>query len=244
MIKYVFLPQFFIVTIVFVLFIVAVHVLQRPPGLWKSIPLCPTLRPQLQADLTLNLHTVNLILTVVAGPPKLLRSWSLQPLLAPSITCPTVIMWKVVLQHLFINIIPINFRGWNGTKTLVWLRGWLHRPLLAQSVNISNYNSVESGGSTFIYEHNPQQFHGWNWTKKLVWAGHEGSTKGRFTHKPRAVTMKLWEPKRKCPKAVPTQIQNHVVWSRILKCSVKSYVTGPQPNAFPWISIHIGLHTW
>jgi hypothetical protein len=30
---------------------------------------------------------------------------------------------------------------------------------------------------------------------------------------------------RKCPKAVPTHLQNHVVWSRIFKCSVKSYVT-------------------
>ena len=26
-------------------------------------------------------------------------------------------------------------------------------------------------------------------------------TKGHVTHEPRAVTMKLWEPKRKCPKA-------------------------------------------
>jgi hypothetical protein len=31
---------------------------------------------------------------------------------------------------------------------------------------------------------------------------------------------------RKCPKVVPTHLQNHVVWSRALKCSVKSYVTG------------------
>ena len=37
-----------------------------------------------------------------------------------------------------------------------------------------------------------------------------------FTHESRAVTMKLWEPKRKCPKAVPTHLQNHVVWSWIL----------------------------
>ena len=29
------------------------------------------------------------------------------------------------------------------------------------------------------------------------------TTKGHFTHEPRAVTMKLWEPKRKCSKAVP-----------------------------------------
>ena len=53
-------------------------------------------------------------------------------------------------------------------------------------------------------------------------------TKGHFTHEPRAMTMKLWEPKRKSPKAVPRHLQNHGVWSRILKCIVKSYT---QPNA-------------
>jgi hypothetical protein len=38
-------------------------------------------------------------------------------------------------------------------------------------------------------------------------------------------------PKENCPKAIPTHLQNHVVWSQTLKCSVKSYVPGPQPNA-------------
>ena len=42
----------------------------------------------------------------------------------------------------------------------------------------------------------------------------------------------LWEPKRKCPKAVSTHLQNHVVWSRILKCSVKSYVIGPSTKCY------------
>ena len=45
--------------------------------------------------------------------------------------------------------------------------------------------------------------------------------------KPRAVTTKLWEPKRKRPKGVPRHLQNHGVWSWILKCSVKSHVTRP-----------------
>ena len=57
-------------------------------------------------------------------------------------------------------------------------------------------------------------------------------SKGHFTHEPRAVTMRLWEPKRKCPKAVPTHLQNHVVWSQILKCSVKSYVNGPSTKCY------------
>ena len=32
---------------------------------------------------------------------------------------------------------------------------------------------------------------------------------------------KLWEPKRKCPKAIPNHLQNHVVWPQTLKRSVK-----------------------
>ena len=56
--------------------------------------------------------------------------------------------------------------------------------------------------------------------------------KGHFTHEPRAVTMKLWEPKRKCPKVVPTHFQDHVLWSRTLKCSVKPYVTGSSTKRY------------
>jgi hypothetical protein len=46
------------------------------------------------------------------------------------------------------------------------------------------------------------------------------------------VTIKLWEPKRKRAKAVPRHLQNHVVWSRTLMCSVKSYVTGPSTKCY------------
>ena len=62
---------------------------------------------------------------------------------------------------------------------------------------------------------------------------------------PRAETMKLWEPRRKCPKAILTHLQNHVVWSRILKCNWKSYVTKPSTKYYKlqWISIHAGPHT-
>ena len=35
-----------------------------------------------------------------------------------------------------------------------------------------------------------------------------GDTKGRFTHEPRAVTMTMWEPKRKCRKAVPRHLKS------------------------------------
>ena len=51
-------------------------------------------------------------------------------------------------------------------------------------------------------------------------------------------SQELWpwyceSPKRKCPKAmVPTHPQNHVVWSRTLKCSVKPYVIGPSTKCY------------
>ena len=59
-----------------------------------------------------------------------------------------------------------------------------------------------------------------------------GDIEGHFTHKPRAVTLKSREPKRKCPKAIPRHLQNHVVWSRIHKCSVKPYVTKPSTKCY------------
>ena len=60
------------------------------------------------------------------------------------------------------------------------------------------------------------------WNMQQVWDNY-----GHFTHKPRAMTMDLWEPKRKGRKAIPRHLQNHVMWSRILNYSVKSFVTRP-----------------
>ena len=68
-------------------------------------------------------------------------------------------------------------------------------------------------------------------------------TKGHFKHESRAVTMKLWEPKRKCPKAVPTHLQNHVVWSWTLKCSVKSYVTGASAKYYFYECLYMRVFT-
>jgi hypothetical protein len=63
-------------------------------------------------------------------------------------------------------------------------------------------------------------------------------------------SQELWpwnceSPKEKCPKAVPTHLQNHVVvWSRILECSKKLYVTGPSIKCyfneflFTWVLTH------
>ena len=42
----------------------------------------------------------------------------------------------------------------------------------------------------------------------------------------------------KCSKVVFKPFQKHVVWSQVLKCSVKSYVIGPQPNVISMNFIH------
>jgi hypothetical protein len=39
-------------------------------------------------------------------------------------------------------------------------------------------------------------------------------------------------PKGKCSKVVRRHLQNHVLWSQILKCSVKSYVTMPSTKCY------------
>ena len=44
--------------------------------------------------------------------------------------------------------------------------------------------------------------------------------------------MRLWEPKRKCPTSIPTHLRNHAMWSRTLKRSVKSCVTGPSTRCY------------
>jgi hypothetical protein len=66
---------------------------------------------------------------------------------------------------------------------------------------------------------------------------------GHFTHEPRAMTVKSWEPERECSKAIPRHLQSHVVWPWTLECSVKSYVIGPSTNCyfndflFTWVLI-------
>ena len=97
-----------------------------------------------------------------------------------------VIVWKMMDQHLFMNIIPNNFTAETGRG--VWC-DWGMRPDStpnsrcalndpgASSNTIYQHlwlcNRMKNDGPTSIYEHNPQQFHDWNWTGSLVWPGHE-----------------------------------------------------------------------
>jgi hypothetical protein len=67
---------------------------------------------------------------------------------------------------------------------------------------------------------------------KARWGRFYFPLKGHFTHKPIAVPMKLWGPKRKCPNAIPRYPKmmwcghkpSNVVWSHVLW-------PGPQPSA-------------
>ena len=66
-------------------------------------------------------------------------------------------------------------------------------------------------------------------------AAHCKQTRGQGPLCTRAKSRDPWNcesPKEKCPKAVPTHLQNHVVWSRTLRCSVKPYVTGPSTTCY------------
>ena len=62
--------------------------------------------------------------------------------------------------------------------------------------------------------------------------------KGHFTHEPRVVIMKLWELRRKYPKAIPKHLQNHEVWSRTFERSVKGTWTGSAAPPFPPMRVH------
>ena len=50
---------------------------------------------------------------------------------------------------------------------------------------------------------------------------------------------------KKCPNAVPRHLQNHAVWLRILKYSVREVICDQALNRmlFQYISIHAGPHT-
>ena len=55
-----------------------------------------------------------------------------------------------------------------------------------------------------------------------------------------------WPWNCESPKeSVQRPSQDHVMWLRIFKCSVKSYVTGPSTKCYVnEFSIHVGPHTW
>ena len=67
---------------------------------------------------------------------------------------------------------------------------------------------------------------------------------GHFIHEPRAMTMKLWEPTRKCPNAVSIHLQNHIVCLRTLKCSEVLCDRTLNQILFQSIPIHVGPHAW
>ena len=55
--------------------------------------------------------------------------------------------------------------------------------------------------------------------------------------------LKIVRVEKKSPEAIPTHLRNLVAWSQILKCSLKPYVIGPQPNAISMTFYSCGVNT-
>jgi len=146
---------------------------------------------------------------------------------------------KAFLTKHFVCLPHLNFLLWNNCKLCSWelisnLTKYEHI-----SLNGLPFTSVQRKISTSFY----LLFILWTdkMCKKVAWFRTSSPPSihhpirahhniwyiyGHFTHEPRAMTMKLSKPKRKSPKAAPTHLHNHVVWSRALKFSTKSYVPG------------------
>ena len=75
--------------------------------------------------------------------------------------------------------------------------------------------------------------------------GHVSQINGHFTHEPRAVIMKFWGFKRKCPKGCPkTPFKScSVVMDPQVYCEVMSDRALNQ-MLFQWIFVHADPHTW
>ena len=85
----------------------------------------------------------------------------------------------------------------------------------------------------------------WSWHTQESWKlGFH--TKGHFTHEPRVVTMNFVRAQKKVSKGRPNTPPSCVVWSRIPKCSVKSYVTRPSTKCYfnKFLFMRILAHTW
>ena len=60
------------------------------------------------------------------------------------------------------------------------------------------------------------------------------NTKGHFTHEPRAKSRdhEIARAQKNMLKGLPKTPPKHAVWTRILKCSVKSYATTPLTKSY------------
>jgi hypothetical protein len=67
-------------------------------------------------------------------------------------------------------------------------------------------------------------------------------SQGHFTHEPRAMTMKLREPKRKCPKAIPAHLQIHVQWGT--NQNVVFEIAARKLSRLPTLKAFLELKNW
>ena len=60
----------------------------------------------------------------------------------------------------------------------------------------------------------------------------EDLIKGPLHTRAKSHNRKIVRAQKKCAKAVPRHFQNHVMWSRVLKCSAESYVIRPSSKYY------------
>ena len=144
-------------------------------------------------------------------------------------------MWKVVTMGRLTSLCSLNIGNSNS---------WLAH---TNTANTKFHHICPCSHHSLVGER-----HTWKLTLRNPLNIHKLNKQFESTHQLRAtwatsqrpMTMKLWEPKRKCPKAVPSHLQNHAVQSQILKCSVKLCERTLNQMLFQWLSIYTGPHTW
>ena len=115
--------------------------------------------------------------------------------------------------------------------------------------NMTRFQNTSS--ELYLFNGVVQVFNSWSACKSIAsnkctmigvqsykWRPH---VRGYFTHKQRAVTVTLWEPKRKFPKAIHDT--SKIMWcGHGLSSVVWHYMwPGPQPNDISMIPIHAGF---
>ena len=99
-----------------------------------------------------------------------------------TLTSPAVIVWKVVDQHLFLNIIPINFMAGTGRKVwcdrdmracLKWIPCWKSigtRAELKCLASLEHENPTQ--GRPLAHMKNRRKIHWWGWQVHVLRSPH------------------------------------------------------------------------
>ena len=150
---------------------------------------------------------------------------------------PTSNLWQLYLlttTHLRYTIVPMcflqTFMCFQNVMLVNTRFPWFLYKIKAirQQINVKNLNKC-------------QNHHGTTDNYKLLRGSDQQLYQVRATSH-MSQTLQPWNCES--PKVVSKQFQNHVVWSRTLKCSVKSYILGPQPTAISMSCCSCGPSPW